>query len=160
MSISFGSASKKPYVGSKEVKEAYVGSTLVYQSVLPEIVIFDGYTSNVINEIATNGNTSYPVKVTASGNKYKMEFTGRSLSQYSSLIFPTLKRKQIFIDNTTFQSNSLTIGYYNDNTKLSQTLISNNTGTFTLPENCNKIILSPNSPGSMGGCALWVCKLL
>ena len=32
MSISFGSASKKPYVGSKEVKEAYVGSQLVYKS--------------------------------------------------------------------------------------------------------------------------------
>ena len=32
MGISFGSASKKPYVGSKEVQEAYVGSTLVYSA--------------------------------------------------------------------------------------------------------------------------------
>lgn len=32
MGISFGSASKKPYVGSKEVQEAYVGSQLVYKN--------------------------------------------------------------------------------------------------------------------------------
>ena len=32
MGISFGSASKKPYVGSKEVQEAYVGSQLVYKA--------------------------------------------------------------------------------------------------------------------------------
>ena len=32
MGISFGNASKKPYVGSKEVKEAYVGNQLVYQN--------------------------------------------------------------------------------------------------------------------------------
>ena len=32
MGISFGSASKKPYVGNKEVQEAYVGSTLVYSA--------------------------------------------------------------------------------------------------------------------------------
>ena len=32
MGISFGSASKKPYVGSKEVAEAYVGSQLVYKN--------------------------------------------------------------------------------------------------------------------------------
>lgn len=32
MGISLGSSSKKPYVGSKEVKEAYVGSTLVYRA--------------------------------------------------------------------------------------------------------------------------------
>ena len=32
MGISLGSSSKKPYVGSKEVQEAYVGSTLVYSA--------------------------------------------------------------------------------------------------------------------------------
>ena len=35
MGISFGSASKKPYVGSKEVKEAYVGNQLVYRATPP-----------------------------------------------------------------------------------------------------------------------------
>lgn len=35
MGISFGSVSKKPYVGSKEVKEAYVGSQKVYSAAPP-----------------------------------------------------------------------------------------------------------------------------
>lgn len=42
MGISFGSASKKPYVGSKEVQEAYVGSQLVYKSGLPYYYMFLG----------------------------------------------------------------------------------------------------------------------
>lgn len=35
MGISFGSVSKKPYVGSKEVKEAYVGTQKVYSAAPP-----------------------------------------------------------------------------------------------------------------------------
>lgn len=42
MSISFGSTGIKPYVGSKEVKEAYVGSQLVYKSGLPYNYYFLG----------------------------------------------------------------------------------------------------------------------
>lgn len=42
MGISFGSASKKPYVGSKEVQEAYVGSQLVYRAVPPSVYAFLG----------------------------------------------------------------------------------------------------------------------
>lgn len=53
MSISFGSTGIKPYVGSKEVKEAYVGSTLVYQNVpnyaYPPYVMNKGYTALEIN---------------------------------------------------------------------------------------------------------------
>ena len=44
MGISFGSLSKKPYVGSKEVKEAYVGSQLVYRAGLPYYYYFLGGT--------------------------------------------------------------------------------------------------------------------
>lgn len=44
MSISFGSVSKKPYVGSKEVTEAYVGSQLVYRAGLPNYYYFLGGT--------------------------------------------------------------------------------------------------------------------
>ena len=54
MGISFGSTSKKPYVGSKEVQEAYVGSTLVYQNVpnyeYPPYVMNKGYTALEINK--------------------------------------------------------------------------------------------------------------
>ena len=75
MGISFGSTGIKPYVGSKEVQEAYVGSTLVYQNMpnyeYPPYVMNKGYTSlpNAINSPATInedvGITVYPPK---SGN--------------------------------------------------------------------------------------------
>lgn len=59
MGISFGSTGIKPYVGSKEVKEAYVGSTLVYQNVpnyeYPPYVTNKGYTALEINH--ANGAT-------------------------------------------------------------------------------------------------------
>ena len=42
MSISFGSTGIKPYVGSKEVKEAYVGNQLVYKATPPYIYAFLG----------------------------------------------------------------------------------------------------------------------
>lgn len=42
MSISVGSGSVKPYVGGTEIKEAYVGSELVYQSKLPYVYYFLG----------------------------------------------------------------------------------------------------------------------
>lgn len=42
MGISFGSTGIKPYVGSKEVKEAYVGSQLVYKAVPPYVYAFLG----------------------------------------------------------------------------------------------------------------------
>ena len=153
MPISIGSTNVKPYVGNKEVKEAYVGSKLIYKSALPEIVIFDGYTSNVINEIATNENTQYPIKVNFFNNKfYIMNFT----RDYSSLIFPTLNHTQIFIDNTGTSSKINIIYLFND-TQLSENNISNNSATFTIPENCNKIRLK--GIFTTGG-AVVVCKLL
>lgn len=46
MGISFGSTSVKPYVGSKEVKEAYVGSQLVYRATPPYVYEFLGAENN------------------------------------------------------------------------------------------------------------------
>lgn len=56
MGISFGSKSVKPYVGGKEVTEAYVGSQLVYKNEVPPSggVIFDGSISSLLNPLATN----------------------------------------------------------------------------------------------------------
>lgn len=42
MSIFVGSGSVKPYIGGTEIKEAYVGSELVYQSKLPYVYYFLG----------------------------------------------------------------------------------------------------------------------
>lgn len=46
MSISLGSSSKKPYVGSKEVKEAYVGTQKVYSAAPPIYYGFLGSENN------------------------------------------------------------------------------------------------------------------
>ena len=51
MGIFVGSVSVKPYVGGTEIKEAYVGSELVYKSALPYIYYFLGAESDyVLNE--------------------------------------------------------------------------------------------------------------
>lgn len=46
MGISFGSTGRKPYVGSKEVQKAYVGSQLVYTSKPPADYAFIGGENN------------------------------------------------------------------------------------------------------------------
>ena len=57
MGISFGSKTVKPYVGSKEVKEAYVGSQLVYRATPPYIYFFlGGEDDYVINNVELGGN--------------------------------------------------------------------------------------------------------
>lgn len=59
MGISLGSSSKKPYVGSKEVKEAYVGSQLVYKAVPPYKYYFLGNeTSYFIDNSKVSWNSS------------------------------------------------------------------------------------------------------
>lgn len=49
MGISFGSTGIKPYVGSKEVKEAYVGSQLVYKGKPNPVTLFNGAVSKAIS---------------------------------------------------------------------------------------------------------------
>lgn len=55
MGISFGSASKKPYVGSKEVQEAYVGSQKVYSAAPPYVFLggADSYYLSPLGQLGT-----------------------------------------------------------------------------------------------------------
>ena len=97
MSISFGSTGIKPYVGNKEVQEAYVGSTLVYQNeIIPSgNVIFDGSISSKINPIATTPATevdsNFNKAVYASGKVPDaiLNFIGESSQAYAALKVPT-----------------------------------------------------------------------
>lgn len=99
MSISFGSTGIKPYVGSKEVQEAYVGSTLVYSAGPGSNYAFlgtaDGYyladwctyknggieQDNGIYKIRLDGSLQGHGNITLnlkSGNKYTvLKFAGR-----------------------------------------------------------------------------------
>lgn len=94
MGISFGSVSKKPYVGGKEVTEAYVGSQLVYKAQkLPYHYVYLG-TENAyyISDLVTlgtgaaitkpNGATTYKLALSGlTGNSIKInldpEFVGQ-----------------------------------------------------------------------------------
>ena len=73
MSISFGNTGIKPYVGNKEVKEAYVGSQLVYRAIPPYYYFFLGTPNNyIINrtellenaEVTNAGYENYVIKMT------------------------------------------------------------------------------------------------
>ena len=74
MSISKGGQSVKPYVGSKEVKEAYVGSQLVYRAIPPYYYYFMGTPNDyILNKIElvtnsavtkTGGYENYVLKMT------------------------------------------------------------------------------------------------
>lgn len=58
MSISKGSQSVKPYVGSKEVKEAYVGNQLVYRATPPYVYFFlGGENDYILNNVDLMENT-------------------------------------------------------------------------------------------------------
>lgn len=57
MSISFGSKTIKPYVGGKEVQEAYVGSQLVYRATPPYVYFFLGTENDyILNSVDLRGN--------------------------------------------------------------------------------------------------------
>lgn len=93
MSISFGSASKKPYVGSKEVQEAYVGSQLVYKSGLPYYYYFLGAESNyfindnvqLVNTTTITkpaGKTTYKIACSYTSGSGKGLFKLNNISQF------------------------------------------------------------------------------
>lgn len=91
MGISLGNSSKKPYVGSKEVKEAYVGSQLVYKSGLPYNYYFLGgendYFLNDNLKLMTNTTIDKPAgkstyKIASSYNSSSGYFTLQNVAQF------------------------------------------------------------------------------
>lgn len=86
MGISFGSTGIKPYVGSKEVKEAYVGSQLVYQSRPPYNYAFLGGENNYFiadwcslvrgaNIVKDNGKYRISMAASPTNNQYFFRLT-------------------------------------------------------------------------------------
>lgn len=72
MGISFGSTGIKPYVGSKEVQEAYVGNQLVYKAVPPYVYGFLGRENDyILADWVTLGNR---VSTSKYDNIYRITF--------------------------------------------------------------------------------------
>lgn len=76
MSISFGSTGIKPYAGSKEVKEAYVGSQLVYRAGLPDNYAFLGAANSYMK--ADWAYTVSDGRIIKEGGKYRVGITGQA----------------------------------------------------------------------------------
>ena len=102
MSISFGNTGIKPYVGSKEVKEAYVGSTLVYQNVpnyeYPPYVMNKGYTALTINL------SRYATFVEGTGIIFTQPSTGYALVYFDTPENITTNKKGVVVVNGTSYS--------------------------------------------------------
>lgn len=73
MGISFGNTGIKPYVGSKEVQEAYVGSQLVYKSGLPYYYMFLGNENDYF--ISPNLTFQANASITKPKTVYKLTLT-------------------------------------------------------------------------------------
>lgn len=141
MGISKGGQSVKPYVGSKEVQEAYIGSQLVYRAGLPYYYYFLGGTENYqISEncllqdgaviakptnvnnfmIAVSGNAKIRLNNINSFIGYKLKFTTCARRGYNTNTAPIR-----FHDATGLTLNSDNIKYYTNPTLVSLTIPAN-----------------------------------
>ena len=117
MSISFGSTGRKPYVGNKEVQEAYVGSQLVYKNEVPPTggIIFDGSISSLLNPLATNpAGGEFDIPAVSEGkapNAVLQLQSGGSYQHLCGIKVPT-PRGRVTI-TTAVTTNQLTIYVYN-----------------------------------------------
>lgn len=116
MPISIGSKNAKPYVGNKEVKEAYVGSTLVYQNVpnyeYPPYVMNKGYTA-----LEINGSNSATF-VEGTGIVFTRPSAGLAYVRFNTPDSISTKKKGVVVVNGTSYSFN-----YPSETPLSYTII-------------------------------------
>ena len=110
MGISFGSVNKKPYVGSKEVQEAYVGNQLVYQNGPAFVYAFLGGANNY--ELADWCTLTKFATVQKYNGVYKISIGADAPAGSITLDITTLKHKnKISFDYmSTTSNNSIYIG--------------------------------------------------
>lgn len=158
MSISKGGQSIKPYVGSKEVKEAYVGSQLVYKSGLPYNYYFLGAENDYF--ISENLQLGRNAAITKPKDKsvYKIAITytqeGTSIIGYFNLINVgqfigwNLKFTYSGLQYTTLYAR---VTYYNasggqiTNEDITMQDISEKLYTHVVPANCAQIRITTGS---------------
>lgn len=157
MGIYVGSGSVKPYVGGTEIKEAYVGSELVYQSKLPYVYYFLGAENDyVINPNCALTRNAAVVKNSDEG-LYNLVIaynltsdiggvvTLNDLSDYVGKTFQFTYKFDVLATSTS--TATARIRFYNNNTVLSTQTVSGKSAderalfNFTVPNNCNKIII-------------------
>lgn len=103
MSISFGSNSMKPYVGDKEVQEAYVGSQLVYRATPPYVYAFLGTESDYY--LATWAQLLTGAAIVQEGGIYRISTGTATGGTLAMTQIPTKKIK--FVAKSATQTNAL-----------------------------------------------------
>lgn len=118
MSISKGGQSVKPYVGSKEVKEAYVGSQLVYRATPPYKYYFLGAENDYIIDNSVISLSDKRATIAKDGGIYRIVLTTESYGNpghvrvnLTNTTFTFIARVESDIVNPT-----ITINMYKGNT--------------------------------------------
>ena len=139
MGISLGSSSKKPYVGSKEVKEAYVGSQLVYRATPPYVYEFlgaenDYYISDKVELTSKVSITKfrgiYRLAATILAQLWIREVRGTTFAfqaYYASSSIPAKILITQYSGNSSIKQDTITIRATGDFTLYSLALLSNAT---------------------------------
>lgn len=115
MGISFGSASKKPYVGNKEVTEAYVGSQLVYKAQkLPYHYVYLGAeNAYYISDLVTLG-TGAAITKPAGATTYKLALSGTAGNSIKINLDPDFVRQRFkFLARGATNGVSINVKFYN-----------------------------------------------
>lgn len=149
MSISFGSTSIKPYVGSKEVKEAYVGSALVYQGVPPVVYAFQGDASTYT--IAPWCELTKDAIIAKNGDTYCIALynsnTGRGYITLTKVYHKYLKFGSKRTDEASITANVIFYrnGEVADNKPFQGYASYFQQYSFAIPEGCDKIVIQSDA---------------
>lgn len=165
MSISFGSASKKPYVGSKEVQEAYVGNQLVYRATPPYVYAFLGTENDYLIQpwcqltqyaSVTNYNNVYAISITSGSG------STRGNINISLTDITPLNVSVSYIWNGTPSKSAPALGFYNGSTYISSVKLSvaqtYTTQTVNVPQNTTSIRITCNQSPTLYLNAIWLEK--
>lgn len=112
MAISFGSNGVKPYVGGKEVQEAYVGSQLVYRATPPfNGVFFDSTTKFILEGYAISPSPS-KIEELAQSTAYSAGYYIYLLNQTGTTSLPYIRWGGLNIPE--FNTLVISSPYYHD----------------------------------------------
>lgn len=110
MAISFGSGAVKPYVGGKEVKEAYVGGQLVYKSGPPIEYGFLGGENDYV--LATWCELTYNAAVVKEGGIYRIGLTSNYDNNGTITTRETKGSKLLFTFKKNFPNTQVSLRFY------------------------------------------------
>lgn len=163
MGISLGNSSKKPYVGSKEVQEAYVGNQLVYSAKPPYVYAFLGAENEYL--IQPWCQLTQYASVTKYNNVYAIAITSGSGSTRGQIDISLTNNTALNVSVSYIWSGSPsysapTLAFYNGSTYISNVKLSvaqtYTTQTVNVPQNATSIRIVCNHTPTLYLNAIWL----